>query len=88
MNESRRGDARSNVRGTLAVAHHDVPDCGNSEYFINLQDNVHLDEAYGGYCVFARVLPEDTKSWTTINTIAAQLGSSTSIPVNEVKLLN
>ena len=47
----------SNVRGTCSVAHWDVPDCGNTEFFINLKPNPHLDEAYGGYCVFAAVRP-------------------------------
>lgn len=36
-------------------AHFDVPDNGNTEFFINLQHNKHLDKAYGGYCVFAEV---------------------------------
>lgn len=36
----------------------DVPDCGNTECFINLGENTHLDEAYGGYCVFAEVVDE------------------------------
>ena len=35
----------SNVRGSCAVAHWDVPDCGNSDWFINLQANAHLDQA-------------------------------------------
>ena len=59
----------SNTRGTCAVAHFDVPDNGNSEWFINLQDNAHLDDAYGGYCVFAQV--EDAASFATVDKIAA-----------------
>jgi cyclophilin family peptidyl-prolyl cis-trans isomerase len=39
---------RSNLRGTVSIAHWDVPDCGNTEFFINLEDNTHLDDAYGG----------------------------------------
>jgi cyclophilin family peptidyl-prolyl cis-trans isomerase len=61
----------SNARGTVSVAHWDVPDCGNSEFFINLQDSPHLDKAYGGYCVFARVA--DKPSWTTVDKIAAAI---------------
>ena len=38
----------SNTRGTAAIAHFDVPDNGNSEFFINLGTNAHLDEVYGG----------------------------------------
>lgn len=47
--------ALSNTRGAAAVAHWDAPDCGNSEWFISLRDNPHLDAAYGGYAVFAAV---------------------------------
>ena len=46
VNESK--SSKSNTRGTVAVAHWDVPDNGSSEYFINLKDNTHLDAAYGG----------------------------------------
>ena len=52
MNESSL--SISNLPYTVSVAHHDVPDCGDSEFFVNLEGNVHLDEAYGGYAVFAR----------------------------------
>ena len=48
VNESRLPTRLSNLRGTCAVAHFDVPDCGDSEAFISLQDNAHLDAAYGG----------------------------------------
>lgn len=70
VNETKTGTQISNVRGTAAIAHWDVPDCGNTEFFINLQTNAHLDDAYGGYCVFAEVLEEDRDSFKTINAIA------------------
>ena len=75
VNESRRNNknGRSNLKGTLAVAHHDVPDNGNNEYFINLGANTHLDEAYGGYAVFAAVGDDDSGSWSTIDKIAASI---------------
>lgn len=53
VNETPLHTKISNTRGTAAIAHWDVPDCGNSEFFINLGSNAHLDSAYGGYCVFA-----------------------------------
>lgn len=73
VNESRKNNASalSNVRGTVAVAHHDTPDCGNSEIFITLQDSVHLDTAYGGYAVWAVVDSHDVESWKTIDRIAS-----------------
>merc|ERR1712241_1054369 len=60
INETSLNDKLSNKRGTVSVAHWDVPDCGNSEFFINVQDNPHLDSAYGGYCVFAEVANEES----------------------------
>ena len=30
----------------------------------------HLDEVYGGYCVFAEVAASDEASWATVNAIA------------------
>ena len=69
VNESGRG--ASNVRGTAAIAHHDRPNCGSTEMFLNLVDNSHLDSAYGGYAVFAAVGAEDAASWATVSAIAA-----------------
>ena len=72
VNESQSpaNKAVGNKRGTAAVAHWDVPDCGNSEFFINLSDNMHLNDAYGGYCVFAQIQEEDNESWETVDRIA------------------
>lgn len=64
-------NALSNVRGAVAVAHWEPPDNGNSEFFIVLKDSTHLDDAWGGYCVFAQVDTNDKESWTTIDAIAA-----------------
>ena len=66
MNESQSENALSNDRGTFAVAHWDVPDCGNSEFFINLKHNKHLDTACGGYCVFAKIASDDAKSFSVV----------------------
>jgi len=81
VNESSRPGRVSNLRGTAALAHWDVPDCGDAEAFINLGDNAHLDAAYGGYCVFARVLEGDAKSWAVVDAIAAAVkkGSKVSL---------
>ena len=48
VNETELGPRLSNTRGTCSIAHWDVPDCGNTEAFINLKENAHLDSAYGG----------------------------------------
>lgn len=73
VNETKKpGTAfRSNVRGTCAFGHWDVPDAGNSDWFINLKANPHLDEAYGGYCVFAEVGEDDAASFAVIDAVAA-----------------
>lgn len=71
VNESGRG--YSNKRGTLAVAHHDKPDNGSTELFINLENNLHLDTAYGGYAVWAEVREGDVESWKTIAAIALKV---------------
>jgi len=56
--ESRNG--LSNVRGTLAMARTSVPDSATAQFFINLGDNVFLDQANSrdghGYAVFGRVI--------------------------------
>ena len=71
VNESTRAGAKSNLRGAAAVAHWDVPDCGNTEFFISLKDSPHLDRAYGGYCVFASIAANDAASWATAEAVAA-----------------
>lgn len=71
VNESGLPGAKSNKRGACAIAHWDKPDCGNTEFFISLKDNVHLDTAYGGYCVFASVAADDAASWKTCDAVAA-----------------
>ena len=71
VNESAR--TSSNARFTASVAHWDVPDNGNSEFFINLQDNPHLDSAYGGYAVFASVDSADAESARTVAAVSAAI---------------
>ena len=49
--------ARSNVRGTVAYAKlSGQPDSATSEFFVNLSDNLGLDQQNGGFTVFGRVL--------------------------------
>lgn len=55
-NESANG--LRNSRGTLAMARLTDPDSANTQFFINVKDNGHLDAAAGqpGYTVFGRVV--------------------------------
>jgi cyclophilin family peptidyl-prolyl cis-trans isomerase len=58
----------SNLRGTLAMARlGGQPDSANSEFFINLADNIILDTSDGGFSVFGRV----TRGMDVIDAIAA-----------------
>ncbi len=56
--ESRNG--LSNVRGSIAMARTAVPDSATSQFFINVADNLRLDQANArdgeGYAVFGRVV--------------------------------
>ena len=86
VNESKGEKALKNIKGAVAVAHWDVPDCGNSEFFISLKDNHHLDEAYGGYAVFATVDSNDNESWAVIGKIAAEIPKKKTVKINKIEL--
>ena len=86
VNETSSHVRVSNTRGTAAIAHWDVPDCGNSEFFINLQTNAHLDSAYGGYCVFAQA--EGSESDATMTRIAEEVKQKGSVKIEEMVLVD
>ena len=56
--ESRNG--LSNLRGTIAMARTSVPDSARAQFFINVVDNLNLDQPNArdgeGYAVFGRVV--------------------------------
>jgi peptidyl-prolyl cis-trans isomerase A (cyclophilin A) len=56
--ESRNG--LSNVRGSVAMARTNVPDSATSQFFINVGDNLRLDQPHAadgeGYAVFGKVV--------------------------------
>ena len=56
--ESRNG--LSNVRGSIAMARTGIPDSATSQFFINVNDNVGLDQPNArdgeGYAVFGKVV--------------------------------
>ncbi len=55
VNESANG--QRNLRWTVAMARHSDPDSADSQFYINMVDNPHLDAApeQPGYTVFGRV---------------------------------
>jgi peptidyl-prolyl cis-trans isomerase A (cyclophilin A) len=56
VNESRNG--LKNTRGTLSMARSVDPDSADAQFYINMNDNTHLDYARGkpGYTVFGRLI--------------------------------
>ena len=56
--ESRNG--LSNLKGSIAMARTSVPDSATSQFFINVNDNLRLDQAQAadgnGYAVFGKVV--------------------------------
>ena len=52
--ESRNG--LSNLRGSIAMARTSDPNSATSQFFINVNDNLRLDDAGGGYAVFGKVI--------------------------------
>lgn len=65
--------ARSNVRGTVAMAKvANNPDSATSQWFINLADNsANLDNQNGGFTVFGRVLAPGMATADRIATLAS-----------------
>ena len=84
VNESSTHTVVSNTRGTASIAHWDVPDCGNTEFFINLGANAHLDTAYGGYCVFAQV--EDDASFEVVDALAKAIKEQKQVPITSMEI--
>ena len=56
VNES--GNGLKNTRGTLSMARSADPDSADAQFYINMNDNTHLDYARGkpGYTVFGRLI--------------------------------
>ena len=84
VNETNVGRRISNTRGTAALAHFDVPDNGAGEFFISVQDNPHLDDAYGGYCVFGTIAAGDNNSFATLDAIASAVKSGVEPTIRSV----
>lgn len=87
VNEANK--AKSNLRGTIAMARTSDPHSASAQFFINVSDNVFLDHknesvSGWGYCVFGQVVDgmevvDKIKSVTTSNRAGHQ-----DVPVDEV----
>lgn len=86
-----------NTRGTIAMARTSAVDSAQSQFFINLKDNTHLDHRPGnpatfGYAVFGRV----TAGMDVVDRIAkVQVGSRTvdgipseNVPRETIKIIS
>lgn len=50
------GNGLSNLRGSIAMARTNDPNSATAQFFINVNDNIRLDQAGGGYAVFGKVI--------------------------------
>jgi cyclophilin family peptidyl-prolyl cis-trans isomerase len=80
------GVGLSNLRGTIAMARSTLPDTANSQWFINLVDNVDLDTAGGGYAVFGKVT--DPAGLAVVDAIGALTIYLAGDPFNELPLIS
>jgi cyclophilin family peptidyl-prolyl cis-trans isomerase/chitodextrinase len=78
--------ARSNVRGTVAMAKKgNDPNSATNQFFVNLADNSsNLDNQNGGFTVFARV----TEGMDVVDAIAAVAVDANSRPLEDVLLIS
>ena len=88
VNESANGEM--NVRWTIAMARHADPDSADSQFFINVADNAHLDATPDkpGYTVFGtliagRVIAEDIELAET-----GPVGDKISVPLEPIVILS
>jgi len=69
-NETHVGNFLSNARGTFGIGH-GLGASGNSDVYINLEDNSHLDTMSYGFCVCAEVV--DSGSFEVIDALAIEV---------------
>lgn len=83
--------ALKNARGTIAMARLSAPDTATSQFFINLQDNPHLNwRSWNvGYAVFGKVNDFDMNVIDTISyKQTGTIGIHRHVPVDAVEILN
>ena len=88
VNESANG--MQNARWTIAMARHADPDSADSQFFINMNDNKHLDAEPGkpGYTVFGtlvagREIAEDIELTDT-----GPVGDKVSVPLEPIVIVS
>jgi len=79
------GNGLHNARGTIAMARTSDPNSATAQFFINVVDNLPLDQSGGGYAVFGEVLEgmdvvDKIKAQPTVN----KGGAFTNLPATPV----
>ena len=88
VNESANG--APNARWTIAMARHADPDSADSQFFINVNDNVHLDATPGkpGYTVFGILIAGHEVAEDIELTDTGPVGGKISVPLEPVVILS
>ena len=88
VNESANG--APNARWTIAMARHADPDSADSQFFINVNDNVHLDATPGkpGYTVFGTLIAGHEVAEDIELTDTGPVGDKISVPLEPVVILS
>lgn len=72
----------SNTRGTVAMAKlGDDPDSATSQWFVNLVDNIELDDTNGGFTVFGNVLGNGMEVLDAIDALPVILDLGANTPI-------
>lgn len=86
VNESANG--QRNLRWTIAMARHSDPDSADSQFFINVIDNPHLDAQpeQPGYTVFGRVVSGQDVAERIELTDTGTLAGKVNVPVTPIAI--
>jgi cyclophilin family peptidyl-prolyl cis-trans isomerase len=76
----------SNVEGTLSMANSGDPDTGGSQFFINLNDNKHLDWFCGDSESFHPVFGKITEGYNEVIKKIEKVEVTAEQPVNPIKM--
>lgn len=87
VNESTNG--QRNLRWTIAMARHSDPDSADSQFFINVVDNPHLDAQaeQPGYTVFGRVISGQEVAERIELTDTDTVAGKANVPVTPIAIL-
>ncbi|MCA9662277.1 MAG: peptidylprolyl isomerase [Myxococcales bacterium] len=81
VNES--GNGLTNIRGSIAMARTNNPDSATSQFYINLVDNLFLDDP-PGYAVFGQVV----EGIEVVDAIGAVAVNQNDVPLEQVVILD